>query len=237
MRRKTLLTAALIGCLLALGVVPFAGDVKAQAENDTPPPASVAIVYDTSTLTGEKGRGKSFSRKKELFAALADYVRRANPRTEIFVIRFDETFRLTLNGTNNTEAILKALSELAASPQEGATALYDACLFAINTVARGRHDRRAIILLSDGVDTLSSRDLPDVTEALADKKIAVYAVNIQTPDVKFFPQSYREGNYVLERLASVSNGKLFQLEKGKERITFFETIENDLNAHRAEKSQ
>lgn len=231
MRRRSLLTAAFVACLLTPGVAPSARNVKAQASDaPAPPPLSVAIVYDTSTLANQKRRGKSFDRKKELFNALSDFVRRANPRTEFFVIRFDMSARLTVGGTTDTHTVLRELSALAASPQEGGTSLFDACLFAVETVARGRRERRAIILLSDGTDTTSNHVSRDVAAALSRQRVTLYAVNIQTPDVQY-PELYSRGNDVLNRLASESGGKLFQLEKEKAAITFFQTIADELSLH------
>lgn len=236
MRRRTLLFVALLGCLLTLAVAASPGrDLKAQAADAAPAPVSLVIVYDSSYLAGYRG-GKSFDRRKELFAALADFVRQGDRRTEYFVIHFDMSARLILDGTTSVEATLKTLSRLAALPHEGATSLHDACLFAIDTAARGRHKRRAMILLTDGEDTTSHKELRDVTESLADKQITLYAVNYQIPDVKA-PALNDRGRYVLHTLASVSHGRVFQLERGKAGITFFQIIANDLNAHWPAKPQ
>jgi len=231
------LIATLAVCLMTLAsaaAAPVRG-FRARAADDAPPPVSLAFVYDSSYLAGYGG-GKSFGRRKELFAALADFVRHGDRRTEYFVIHFGTSARLLLDGTTSVEATLQTLSQLASVPHEGATSLYDSCLFAIDTLARGRHKRRAIILLTDGEDTVSQRPFRDVVEQLADKRITLYAVNYQIPDVKS-PDLNNRGRHVLNTLASISNGRVFQLEKSKAGLTFFQIIANDLNARLPEPSQ
>lgn len=229
MRRRKLPTSASLGCALALALAvpaPRAAEAR-QGAAAASSPLSLAIVYDTSASAADNsGRSRrAFAGKKALFAALADFVRREHPQNEYFVIRFDTVPRVVLDGTTDKEVALKAISKLSSASPEGATSLFDACLLAVGKVAKGRHDRRAIILIGDGKDTVSAGGMEDVVASLARSGVALYAINIDRPSPKQPSlDSSRLSNEVLGRMAAASNGELFGLGGDQDRVVAFEVI-------------
>jgi Ca-activated chloride channel family protein len=63
----------------------------------------------------------------------------------------------------------------------GRTALYDAVDVALKQVDRGRHQRKALIVLSDGADNASSMQLVAELERIQQSNAMVYTVGIYDP--------------------------------------------------------
>ena len=56
--------------------------------------------------------------------------------------------------------------------------MYDAVLEAVPIAQRGRHRKKAIVLISDGNDTNSRSDISDVRQVVRESEVLVYAVGI-----------------------------------------------------------
>lgn len=66
----------------------------------------------------------------------------------------------------------------------GGTAVYDAIGDSLDKFRTRRHQRAAIVLISDGADTASDRDLRTLRSSLRRTDAFVYAVAIDPPDIK-----------------------------------------------------
>jgi VWFA-related protein len=88
----------------------------------------------------------------------------------------------------------------------GATPLYDALLQATEILKENRdpESRPAIILFSDGMDTISKNSMTDASQAAEDLQAAIYAVN--SCSRKSVPE---EGDAVLGYLAASTGGLSF----------------------------
>jgi VWFA-related protein len=103
----------------------------------------------------------------------------------------------------NLQATHAGLSTLRAS---GATPLYDALVDAAKILQKGRNSgaRPAIILFSDGLDTISSRRLSDALLGAEDLQAAIYCVNARSK--KSAPD---RGDAILDILAGSTGGLSF----------------------------
>jgi Ca-activated chloride channel homolog len=125
---------------------------------------------------------------------------------EIMVVFFDQTQRLEHFDREHPEALFERIRTL---PEGGNTALRDAIAFSLRALSKS-NGRSALVLLTDGIDTVS------VTEpAVLDKAVQSHAVTIYPVAYPASPggdgpdpqQALKE----LERLAQVTGGRLFKL--------------------------
>lgn len=143
-----------------LEIVSFvAGDV----------PASIAVLLDAS---GSMSRGETALARN----ALLRFFRHCHAGDEFFVGAFNHDQQLLVDGSNDAETILSALDLYTLSRKRGMTALYDALYLAMNRVGRGRHRRRAVILVTDGADNASQYTFEEIRRAVREGDVPVYAV-------------------------------------------------------------
>jgi VWFA-related protein len=119
------------------------------------------------------------------------------PRDRAFLVDFDERPRLAMDVTGDTDRIEQALDSLEVG---GRTALFDSLVFALGRLEPER-GRRAVVLLSDGLDD-GSRFGPDrAVDLAAQQGIPVYVLSMAEPG--------SEGARVLDRLARSTGGRLY----------------------------
>ena len=174
-------------------------------------PVTVGLVVDNS--------GSMKTKRPEVVAAALAFVRSSNPRDEMFVVNFNDvvSFGLPRNlpFTDQPDQLSVALSS--AEP-EGRTALYDAISYAIGHLKQGNHDKKALIVVSDGGDNISKYTLSE-TMALAVKSDAmIYTIGLF--DLDDFDRNPR----VLKELAKATGGDSFFPHSIKEVRTICESI-------------
>jgi VWFA-related protein len=127
---------------------------------------------------------------------------------------------------NCAEAAAVKLGSVGAS---GATPLYDALVLGLELLRRGdeRGDeveaRAAMILFSDGMDTISIRAFPDVMQAAQEQQTAIYCFNTRSPK-----RAAGRGDAVLNALASATGGLSFA--PGLQSDEALRTVLNDLRS-------
>lgn len=144
---------------------------------------------------------------------------------ELIVVLFDQYQRVERFDRENPQALF---DRLAATPDGGNTALRDAVVFAIKTLGRS-NGRSALVLLTDGIDSVSSVEPLAMERAVQSTAVTVYPVA--------FPISHlgpgtdpREAARTMERLASISGGRLFRLASEKDLPGVLDEIVADLRA-------
>src|SRR6185437_2981030 len=60
----------------------------------------------------------------------------------------------------------------------GGTALYDAVVEALPLAARGRFQKKALLIVSDGNDTSSRAEIRQVKQQIRESEVLVYAIGI-----------------------------------------------------------
>lgn len=173
-------------------------------------PISIAIIFDQSASTASPSSASAI-KPKEFIKALAPLFQLPG-QNQYFVISVASTPTVVLDGSRDGEAAFKTLSKLASARRAGATALYDACYLGIEKVTQGAYPKRVLLVVSDGVDTLSEKKLGDVKGALSGKGITLYAINSGNPKDKF----NAEGAKHMEEMASASGGALYRPEQAEE---------------------
>jgi Ca-activated chloride channel homolog len=109
-------------------------------------PVSVGILMDTSL---------SMDRKIQTATeAVERFINNIHKDDDIFLMTFDRQVSLVQDFTSDRRKLARALDTVSIG---GGTLLYDGLLQGLEKVRRGRHDKRAILLISDGMDAGSRR--------------------------------------------------------------------------------
>ena len=133
-------------------------------------PVSVGIMVDTS--------GSMEPKIPQAKAAIAEFIRDLNPRDDVFLFAFSEDPYLLQAFTVNHAAVMSRLALLHAY---GRTALYDVILDGLIMVARGRYDKKALLVVTDGMDTASSSSVDQVVMQARRQGVLVYSIGIGDP--------------------------------------------------------
>lgn len=117
--------------------------------------------------------------------------------------------------TADHELLLTRLSLLYAY---GQTALYDSLIDGILMAGQGRNPRKALFVITDGIDNASTRSRKEIDSYAAPHPIPIYSIGIgdpsaQPPSSKIFNFSRADQNYVdaklLKGLADASDAKMY----------------------------
>lgn len=152
-------------------------------------------------------------------------------RARVTVVAFDTAARVALWPTNDRARIERAIQDLRI---RGATALHDAMITAILQLQAGG-SRRAIVVLSDGVDNASIFEMGDVLEVAKRNAVPVYVVTLNPqfqspPGQNYMPMIRPEvkAQKKLARLAQSSGGMAFELRSVERSAPIWEKIADDL---------
>jgi VWFA-related protein len=148
---------------------------------------------------------------------------------QAFVVGFDGTVNLASDMTGNVDQLSKAIHSL---KSEGETALYDAVIYACNKLRENREPhvtRRAIILITDGLDTKSSAILADAEEAAARADVLIYALSTNNLEENRHPK----GDAVLSLLTEPTGGHILPAREEDELKHAFAEIEKALRSQYA----
>lgn len=132
-------------------------------------PVSLGIVVDTSgSMAGDKIRAAETALERFAFELLGR-------DDELFIYKFSDYPTLLQGWTTDRQLMTRAIGRLTAN---GGTALYDAVIEAVPLAARGRFQKKALVVISDGNDTASQVDIRDVKQRIRESEVLVYAIGI-----------------------------------------------------------
>jgi VWFA-related protein len=132
-------------------------------------PVSLGIAIDTSgSMAGEKWD----SARNALDRFLLDLL---GIEDEIFLYRFSTDAVLVQDWTSDRERLSRMMGRIRPN---GGTAMYDAIGEAVPMAASGTHRKKALLVISDGNDTGSSLDVPELKQMIRESEVLVYAVGI-----------------------------------------------------------
>jgi VWFA-related protein len=131
-------------------------------------PVSLGIVLDASgSMKGEK--------MAHARAAIERFLAALGPDDEVFLYTFASNASLEQDWTMERRAVSSTLQRVR---PVGGTAMYDALVGAVPMAQTGRHPKKAVVLLSDGIDTDSRASLRDVRRIVRETEVLVYAVGV-----------------------------------------------------------
>jgi len=143
---------------------------KIEDFSSTEAPFSVALLIDTSRSTQNK-LGK-------IRKAAETFIKQLLPNDRIMVVSFDEKVRFICDFTSDHADLERAVKSLKSSYM---TSLYDAIHLTINEKMNKIQGRKAIVVLTDGVDTSSKKaTYESAIELAASAGIITYTVQYET---------------------------------------------------------
>jgi len=129
-------------------------------------PLRIALALDISASMRDK--------ITEVSDALRHFIDLLEPADEIMVITFSGTMYVEQDFTSDRELLERVFSRL--RPDQG-TALY-AALEAIRRVAPGPAESKAVVLVTDGVDTASTATFEELRELARRSEVPVFSIAI-----------------------------------------------------------
>ncbi|HEX8288510.1 MAG TPA: VWA domain-containing protein [Pyrinomonadaceae bacterium] len=185
--------------------------------SDSDAPVSIGILFDVSgSMSGEKiGKARK---------ALERFIGTSHPSDEYFLIAFNSRAQLLLDRTRDGESVLQKLTLV--DPRNN-TALYDAVYLGTEKVTRGAHQKKAMLIISDGQDNASRYNFGEVRRLLKESDVVTYAVGIM--DGRDAGSMVgMQGQAFLDELTSVTGGKSFYPSTDVEMDEIFERIALEL---------
>ena len=132
-------------------------------------PVSLGIVLDTSgSMDGEKW----VSAMNALDRFLLDLL---DPNDEVFLYTFSASPQLVQDWTTDRQRVSRALGRIHPA---GGTALLDAVAEAAPLAQTGRNRKKAVVVISDGNDTSSHINVPELRQVIRETEVMVYAIGI-----------------------------------------------------------
>ena len=112
-------------------------------------------------------------------AAITEFLRNLNDRDDVFLFAFSgKPFMLQVFTTDHS-LVEDRLGLLHAY---GSTSLYDAIVTGLVVLQRGRYDKRALLVVTDGMDNTSGHSLDDVVALARRQGVLIYSIGIGDPN-------------------------------------------------------
>ena len=178
-------------------------------------PVAVGLVVDNS--------GSMITRRPMVLAGTKAFAESSHPEDEVFTIVFNEHIRLGLPGTlkftTSHSQIEVAVSRF---PTGGRTALHDAVVAGLEHLEEASHQKRVLVVLSDGDDNASQHSDDAMFERAARSDALIYTIS--TADLVSNAGKPR----VLKKLAEVSGGASYTPTSEREVVDAFREIAENI---------
>ncbi len=180
-------------------------------EKVTDLPIYAGVMLDNSSSMSEELDGA-------IKGALTFFQTVIQPKDRAAVVTFNDEPSLAVRFTNDAQVLSAGLAGLAA---EGNTSFYDSLIFTLHYFG-GLKGKRALIILTDGVDEGSRYGFSDALEYARRSGVAIYPVGIGigTKDT--------DARLKLERLGAETGGRHFFIDRGSDLKRVYEQVETEL---------
>jgi len=180
-------------------------------------PVTAGILVDNS--------GSMAPKRADVIAAAMAFARSSNPQDQMFVVNFNDSVSYGLPPgilfTDRQEELQWALSRIRTV---GQTSLYDGIVAALDHLRLGTHEKKVLILISDGDDNVSKHSLAQVLDMTKHNSATIYAIGI------FDELDGDQNPGVLRRLARETGGEAYFPQSSKEVPSICEKIAHDIRS-------
>lgn len=178
-------------------------------------PVSIGIIFDLSgSMTSKLIRARD---------SILQFIKTANPEDEFFVIGFNDRPELIEDFTSSVEQIEARLATVHSGHR---TALLDAIYYGIEKMRDARHQRKALLVVSDGGDNRSRYTEGEVKSQVRESDVEIYAIGIFDPDAPTPEERY--GPVLLNQICSDSGGRMYRVDDLSEMGDIAEKISTEL---------
>jgi VWFA-related protein len=230
---------------------------------ETDLPLTLGLLIDTSM-----SQRRVLGQERTASYRFLDQVLRED-KDKAFVIHFDREVELLEDLTSSRKKLESALTSLETpQPQQrggsgggypraggghrsGGTMLYDAVLLASDEIMKKQHGRKALIVLSDGVDTGSKVSLTSAIESAQRADALVYSILFADeqgygqrgggfggggmgrrgggyPPRSRYPQNRPDGKKILQQISKETGGSFFEVSKKLPIEQIYSRLEEEL---------
>jgi Ca-activated chloride channel family protein len=178
-------------------------------------PVSIGIIFDLSgSMTSKLIRARE---------SILQFIKTANPQDEFFVIGFNDRPELIEDFTNSVEDIQARLATVRSGHR---TALLDAIYYGVDKMKEARHERKALLVVSDGGDNRSRYTPGEVRAQVRESDTEIYSIGIF--DMYAATPEERQGPELLDDLSTETGGRLFRVDDLSEMGDIAEKISTEL---------
>jgi VWFA-related protein len=141
-------------------------------------PMSVGILFDVSDSLRNLFPGDL----DEAAAGISAAVRAQPAGNDYFLMAFNKQVTLLADWTKDSASIETGLENRESVQRKGqgaTTLLYDACFQAIEKLNAGKHEKKVLIVFTDGIDGSSKHLKKEVVDLARDSNIQVYTLTVR----------------------------------------------------------
>ena len=160
-------------------------------------PVTVGLLIDSSS--------SMLPNRDRVIAAATAFAESSHPDDELFALAFNETVQPALppDGPFTSSAVALRRAVTRVIHPRGRTALFDAIAAGLEYVGHGRHERKALVVVSDGGDNASRLTFEDVLTKAEASNVFIYTMAVVDP-------LERDANpKLLKKIARATGGEAF----------------------------
>lgn len=159
-------------------------------------PACWGIVLDRS--------GSMSAMMEEVYNAALHSVEAGTREDESFIIAFNDLVDIVQDFTSDRRKLLRTARDISSF---GSTALYDAVALALDHIQHGRHQKKVLVVVTDGEDNASRFTFGRLLDMVKESEILIYTVGLfESMDLSVLNLLRRRTKEELKRLAEESGG-------------------------------
>jgi len=194
-------------------------------------PLTIGLMIDTSV-----SQQRVMDAERGASARFFEQVLRPG-KDQVFIVQFDMAVMMRQELTASIRKLSDALAQVDTPTradlyrqQGGGTLLYDAVIQASKDVMRRQQGRKALIVLTDGVDTGSEAPLADAIDAAQLSDTLIYTILFS--DAGYYGLSFEgaHGRNVLMRMSRETGGGFFEVSKKQSIDQIYEAIQDELRS-------
>jgi VWFA-related protein len=199
---------------------------------ETDLPLTIGLLIDTS-----ESQLRVVDAERHACARFMDQVLRPD-KDQVFIAQFDMAMLIRQPLTSSLKKLDDGLVAVDTPSREeyqhqiaGGTLLYDAVLQASKDIMLKQQGRKALIVLTDGVDTGSEAPLSDAIDMAQRADTLVYSILFSDPGAYGpFAFGVPDGRRVLQRLSRETGAECFEVSKKQGIEQIFDTIQDELRS-------
>lgn len=191
------------------------GEQKIRTFANEDAPVSIGIIFDLS--------GSMSTKLTRARASIVQFIKTANPEDEFFVVGFNDRPELIEDFTNSADDIQSRLATVRSGHR---TALLDAIYYSLMKMKEARHERKALLVVSDGGDNRSRYTEGEVRAQVRESAVEIYSIGIFDPYAAT-PEE-RTGPALLNEISEQTGGRLYRVDDISEMGDIAEKISTEL---------
>jgi Ca-activated chloride channel homolog len=189
---------------------------NAQLFSGEDAPVTVGLLIDSS--------GSMQANRDRVIAAATAFAEASHPNDELFALAFNDSVSAALPPTGpftqDVAVLQRALTNTIRA--YGRTALFDGITAGLDYLGRGRHERRVLVIVSDGGDNASHATFQEVVTKTQASNAVIYTVALVDP-------VERDANPgLLRRIAQATGGETFTPRNADDVFDVLQHIARDI---------